>query len=499
MKRVVPLVMCAASVAAALGIGTPAIGQDAQGQPAAGHEPSGIEAAAAMEDVLIKAIAAAERSVVAIARVARDDNQPIDTLGDTFNRLRPSPPPRPGDPEFIPNEYATGVVVEGGLILTANHVLREDCDYWVTTAGRKTYKVSRIRGADPRSDLAVLQVDAPDLKPIRFGDTSKLKKGQIVIALGNPYAIARDGEPSASWGIVSNLNRKYGPWFPERDERPGPARPTLPHYGTLIQTDAKLNLGTSGGALLNLKGEMIGLTVSLAAALGYEQSAGFAIRVDDTFHRALDALKQGSEVEYGFLGVSLPLPTDPRLRAMGGAVVQGTLEGTPAGRSLLQRDDVITHVNDTPVLEPDDLLLHVGKLPPEASVRLTVERDGQVETVIIPELSKYAVTRKKIVTNRPPAWRGVRVDFVTASPNLQALAEQRRIDPQGSVLITEVEENSPAWKEGLRPEMMISHVGGQRVTTPREFRAAVAGESGPVKLRLSPPMERQEWTIPPEA
>ena len=103
------------------------------------------------------------------------------------------------------------VVGADGLILTANHVLQEDCDYWVTTPDRKIYRVERIKGADPRSDLAVLQIEATDLVPITFGDASKLKKGQIVIALGNPYAIARDGQASASWGIVANLARKDGP------------------------------------------------------------------------------------------------------------------------------------------------------------------------------------------------------------------------------------------------------------------------------------------------
>ncbi len=475
--------------------------QSAPATPSGGLAPSsGLQAAAALEQVLVDAIAAAERSVVAIARVRREDNLPIDTVGDAFQRLRPAPQPRPGDPEFIPNEYATGVVVGAGLILTAHHVLQEDSEYWITTAGRQTYKVSRVRGADPRSDLAVLQVDAPNLVPIKFGDASKLKKGQIVIALGNPYAIARDGEPSASWGIIANLSRKDGPSMPERDERPGPTRHTLHQFGTLIQTDAKLNLGTSGGALLNLQGEMIGLTVSLAAALGYEQAAGFAIPVDETFLRALEALKQGSEVEYGFLGVELPFSSDPRVRAMQGAVVQSTVESTPAGRSLLRPGDLITQVNDVPVREPDDLLLQVGKLPPGASVRLTVERDGRVETVIIPELAKYYVSRKKIVTNPPPAWRGIRVDYVTASPRLKELSDQRRLDPQGSVMITEVEHDSPAWNEGLRPEMMVSHVGNQRVTTPHEFRQAVANQSGPVQLRLSPPgAERPERTIPPDA
>ncbi len=170
---------------------------------------------------------------------------------DPFRRRAQNlPDPRPADPEFIPNEYATGVVVDrGGLILTAYHVLDENSDYYVTTVDRRVYR-GEIWAADPRSDLAVLSIEATDLTPMKFGDAEKLKKGQIVISLGNPYAIARDGQASASWGIISNLSRK-GPSIPDMNRASG--KRTLHQYGTLIQTDAKLNLGTSGGALLNLR------------------------------------------------------------------------------------------------------------------------------------------------------------------------------------------------------------------------------------------------------
>jgi len=153
-----------------------------------------------------------------------------------------------------------------------------------------------------QSDLAVLELinTSPNTKftPITFGDAKKLKKGQIVIALGNPYAIARDGQPSASGGIISNLARKIGTKATVEDQ-------SLHHFGTLIQTDAKLNFGTSGGALLNLKGEMVGLTTSLAATSGYEQAAGYAIPIDKEFLDIVDKHKKGQAVPYGFLASCL--------------------------------------------------------------------------------------------------------------------------------------------------------------------------------------------------
>ncbi|HEX3726775.1 MAG TPA: trypsin-like peptidase domain-containing protein [Pirellulales bacterium] len=464
--------------------------------PAVAQETSGAQLAAAMQEVIAKAIATSERSVVAIAAVRRDTREHDDQALNPFNQLQLFVAPQPGDADFIPNEYATGVVVDaGGLILTANHVVRDDCDYWITTPERKTYRVTKIVGADPRSDLAVLSIEASDLVPIKLGDGSHLKKGQIVVALGNPYSIARDGQLSATWGIVSNLERKDRPWLLQQwasEHEPPLAKPTLHHYGTLIETDARLPRGTSGGALLNLQGEMIGLTMTLSSGMGYEQPHGFALPVDETFLRALDTLKQGREVEYGFLGIKpASLSREVRLRGKHGVLVQDLVEGTPAERAGLVRNDLITHIDDQPIFERDDLMLHIGKLAADASVRLTVERDGSPRVVTVQELSKYPLTGRKIVSNPVLPWRGLRVDYVTASRDFQLWVVQRRLDLQGSVVITEVEENSPAWQEGLRPNMMISHVGSKRVTTPKAFQEAVAGQVGPVKLRLTLPANDQ--------
>ncbi len=469
------------------------------------EEPSGLQFAAAMEEVLAKAIEASERSVVAIARVRRGGPLRDDVTATPFNQFQLVPPSQPGDADFIPNEYASGVVVDAnGLILTANHVLRDDSDYWVTTPQHKTYKVVKIVGADPRSDLAVLAVEASDMVPIKFGDGGALKKGQIVVALGNPFAIARDGQASASWGIISNLARKDRPWVTGQsagDQEPPTSKPTLHQYGTLIQTDARLNLGTSGGALVNLKGEMIGLTVALASSLGYEQSAGFAIPVDETFLRAVQTLKQGREVEYGFLGIKpMSLARDMQLRGKHGVVVQDVVFGTPADRAGLARSDLITHIDDAAIYEPDDLMLQIGRRPVDASVRLSIERDGAPKVLVVGELSKFFVPGPKVITNPAPAWRGIRVDYVTASREFQRWVRDGRIDVGGAVLVTEVEENSAAWREGLRADMMISHVGSKSVLTPKAFHEAVNANDGPVRLRINlQGGDHAVHTVPPNA
>jgi serine protease Do len=275
-----------------------------------GQEVSSLQWAIRTEGALVSAIAKAEPSVVALARVRTALARPIrrEPLGGPiFPRVRHLARPQPGDPNFVPDEFATAVVIDAkGLLLTNYHALGDlndaeaEYQYYVTTKDRRTYR-AEIVAADPRSDLAVLKI-APTrrLTPIVMGSAAGLRKGRMVITLGNPYAIARDGQASASLGIVANIARKAGSLPSPRYSE---SKPTLHHFGTLIQTDAKLSLGTSGGPLLNLKDEMIGLTTSVAALVGYEKSSGYAVPVDETFRRIVKALSNGQEIEYGFLGI----------------------------------------------------------------------------------------------------------------------------------------------------------------------------------------------------
>ena len=458
---------------------------------ARGDEPSGLGAAAAIESALVQTIAVAEKSVVAIARVRKEQS------GDSVRlESRPDPsgrkaaigiPPQPTDPNFVPNEYGTGVVVDRrGLILTACHLLGDENDtYYITTFDRRVYR-AWIRAADPRSDLAILSIDGADvasanLIPIRMGNAANLRKGQIVVTLGNPYAIARDGQSSAGWGIVSNLGRKAPP---VADETDAGGKTTLHHFGGLIQTDAKLYLGTSGGPLLNLRGEMIGLCISPAATAGYESSAGYAIPVDATFRRVLDSLEQGREAEYGFLGI---LPSNLRAEEIA-AGLQGirarVVKGTPAARLGLREDDIVTSVNGATIHDSDSLVLEVGRLPVEAVAHLGVIRNGTRQTIDV-VLSKYPVRGRKIVTVRPEAWRGVRVDY--ASAFLEPYPPQHFGLPitDEAVVVSDVDQNTPAAQSGMKRGMLISHVDGRPVRTPKEFQAAIAEKRGAVQLRLT--------------
>jgi len=468
-------------------------------------EPAALQAALALEKALVQTIASAEKSVVAIARVAPgapavgifrpDPFRPFEAPLPLVERTEPG-----GDsPSFFPDRFGTGVVVESrGLIVTNYHVVADhflidghevrsqiEDRLFVWTSQRRVYP-ARVRAADPRSDLCVIElIGDVDLPAIKLGDATKLKKGNLVIALGNPYAIARDGSASASWGMIANLNRKLGPEYTASGL---PSRMTLHHFGNLIQTDAKLSLGASGGALLNLQGEMVGLTSSLAALSSYEQSAGFAIPVDDSWKWIVDTMKEGKEVEYGFLGVEPEdlLPGE-RLEGKRGVRAKRVYVGLPGDAAGLVANDVVVQINGRDIFAADDLIFRVGAQPVETKVVLTVLRGGRLVNLPPVKLAKFPTRGIRIVTNEAPAWRGARLDYCTADERklLNPQFHEQQAIHQGSVLLTKVLPGSPAHQAGLRSGQLVTHVENRAVHTPAEFRAAAASLMGVVHLRIA--------------
>ena len=480
-------------VLAAIVVATAVLDAALIGTRARAAEPDGPNLALAMQSLLVEAIARSEKSVVAVARVRKPEREA--TAGAPGGPL-PSPflpqfmsESSPTSEDFVPNGFGAGVAIDSGLILTSYHVIGDvdKSEYYVW--GQHRPFRARVISTDPWFDLAVLRVDGSQFAPIRFGDAKQLRKGQIVIALGNPYAIAKDGEVSASWGIISNLLRR-APRIPERSND-SMGRETLHQYGTLIQTDARLNFGYSGGALVNLQGEMVGLTTSYAAAAQYDAAAGFAIPVDEHFLRTVEIMKTGGRPAFGFLGVgSEPLAETLRRKGIFGARVVRLIEGTPAARAGLRTDDVITHVNQQPIYDDDDLFRLIGSLSPGMPATLRVAR-GDLEGKTFDIMEKTVIVSKKWTNTLRPQigtapvkeWRGMQVDYSTAAPSFNQLGPQ--LDSGGCVYVTDVTGESPAWKAGLRPGVYISHVEHKPVTTPDEFYSAVAGAQGGVDLLVT--------------
>ena len=394
--------------------------------------------------------------------------------------------------DAIPESFGSGVVIDAdnGLVLTMAHVIHDATKIYVRLPGGRGGWAD-IHAADPRSDLAVLRLlDPPaDLKAVKRGDGSNLRKGQPVICLANPYAAGfRDGSPSALWGIVSNLHRRASGVTGEI-ERPG-VKPTLHHDGTLIQTDVRPALGCSGGGLFNLNGELIGLTTAQAGLAGSEAPGGFAVPLDGPMKRIIDVLARGDEVEYGFLGVQFAKES----RSGPGVTVTGVEIGSPAATAGLLHDDVITAINGSPISDNDDLYLQIGLCPAGGEARIEAIGSGRPAQDLHGPAGQSYTPGKAIASHRPPARcrppRGLRQHPGPA--RWPASPAGGRGHPRGRA--------GQSGRQGPPPGGLCHHVvGGRPVTTPAEFYDAMAKAEGPVELSVLNPEGREDRvTIDPK-
>lgn len=456
-------------------------------QPARPTATSAFELVEALERVLGDVIERAEPSVVAIHRDKNENAAETLAVRGKVRRRPEAPgaviidgpirvPLTIDEGDAISFDFGSGVVIgEQGEILTAFHVVQGASRLVVRAAERQVFQAEVI-AADPRADLAVIApvsvpgVAPPRLTPLPIGDASTLRKGSFLVVLGNPYNAARDGKASAGWGILANVARRVEA---DLDVSPLIGKPIqLPNYPTLLQLDAKLNLGMSGGAVVNMKGELVGLTTAAASPAGFDAMAGYAIPMDRAGRRAVETLKQGKEVEYGLLGVR------PYMRSTNR--VESVSPNSPAARGDLQRDDEILAVNDAPVVDFDSLIVAVNSYSAGDQVRLKIRREGrEIEKTIV--LAKFPVEGEVIATARPPAWRGIRVDYLSTLNANQAGVNILELVDSG-VVIREVEPDSPAEKAGLIKGRVIRKVGDQPIPSPARFAEVVSTLNGPVRL-----------------
>ncbi len=369
------------------------------------------------------------------------------------------------DPEAVPESYGSGVVIDaGGLILTNYHVIEKATKIFVRLPGDGRGSYADIIGADSRADLAVLKLITPpeNLKPIAIGDGSKARKGDWVISLANLLGTGfRDGSPSASWGIISNVRRR-GPGPADEVKRTKP----LTQYAVLLQTDARLNFGCSGGAILNLNGELVGLSTALAAVTGGETAGGFAVPISPNVLKILDVLKRGQEVEYGFLGVSV----NPDDRPPGGGVlVRDVAPGTPAARAGIRARDVITAIDGHPVKEHDDLFLHVATALAGNETTVTLNGGRAVTTRLV----KASHSEPFIAANRPRPVFGLTVDY------LSTISGDGAID--SGVLVRDIAPGTAGARvlgeRAAKTRLVVVAVNGVAVNTPAEFYREAQGKT----------------------
>lgn len=440
-----------------------------------------------LEAALQRAISGAEPSIACIL-VRRERERPAD-----FSR-------KPSDLEdrnTPPDYFGSGVVIDSqGLILTNYHVVRRAGRILVRLPARSGDDGPReanaaIYAADARSDLAVLKVQGiGPLPALSLGAGENLAKGSFVAALGYPYAVGfREGSASASCGIISNLRRRPPGVTTEIDRGR-----VLTNLGVLLQTDARLQLGSSGGALIDLDGKLVGLTTAQAALAGVDMPGGFAIPINAGYRRIIEVLCRGEEVEYGFLGVTTsnnPLLERPR----GAVTIEGVSPNSPASAAGLRRGDAILAVNGQRVVEHDDLFLFLATALAGRRAELLIQRFGEREPrTVAATLVKFPIDSERDAsrsTIRPRSIYGLRIDYTSI------VARAGEPLPEG-VVVREVQPNSPAKAAGLMEFVdVIAEVNDTPVATPAEFyreadKAAKAGE----KIRLTLRNPSRTITLP---
>jgi len=388
-----------------------------------------------------------------------------DELREFFERMRPGP-----RGPFRWQGNGSGVLISpDGYILTSEHVVRGASAMEVTLANRKRY-TAEVVGADPRRDLAVIRIDATDLPTARLGDADRLRRGQFVLALGSPFGFGRDGQASLSFGIVSGTGRAIPDIGAELDR----------YYGNLIQTDAAVNPGNSGGPLVDLDGNVVGVNAVISSQTGTSDGVGFAVPINRSTRRIIERLKKGEEIVYGFIGVEITEIGQEEARQTGaevggGAYVVRVLPDAPGDKAGLKEGDVVLAVDGEAVHGPDEVIQRVQVTPVGEAVALTVLRDGrrrrvEVEVTRRPPPGEMLAQRFRIT----PWWRGLKVEPLTEELRDQiGLAKEEE-----GVFVREVRDASPASGAGIAPGMVIDQVGETAVASVREFLAATRRQTG---------------------
>jgi S1-C subfamily serine protease len=303
--------------------------------------------------------------------------------------------------------------------------------------------------------------------------------------MGNPLGSASEGnngKPAMSFGIVSALGRQITKQLDPLARK---------YYGNLIQTDAKVNPGNSGGPLLNIKGEVIGITTAISTRSGSSQGVGYAIPICAQTKEIINQLVRGEEVDYGFLGVRSHSATEDECpktadgQVLGGAVVDEIEIGSPADVARLHAGDVISAVGGQAVTDSEELIQEIGAARVGAAINLTVWRDGRKLTVpVVPG-------RREIPFPNTFFWRGMTLAHADWE---KCWTFKLPVDVKG-LIVTEVKAGSAAELAGLKVGQVVVQIGDAKFPFIRRLPQITRDLTGPVKITVAgnPP---KEFTIP---
>ena len=370
----------------------------------------------------------------------------------------------------------SGVIITAdGTILTNNHVIDGATDIKVDLADKREF-TAKLVGTDAKTDIAVLKIDASGLPTLKFGDSSTLQVGDLVLAVGDPYGI---GE-TATMGIVSATGRSgLG----------------IENYEDFIQTDASINPGNSGGALIDLHGDLVGINTAILSGGGEgmggeggNQGIGFAIPINMA-HSVMDQIVGHGKVLRGYLGllpedVNASLAKQFGLSQAGGALVAEVTPDTPASKAGIKQGDVILKVNGDPVESANGLRLKISQSAPGTSVRLQVSRDGKTQDMNV-TLGEYPADKPETANSNDGNESGGTLKGVQVQALTSQMTEQLQI-PNGvhGVIVTGVDPSSAAAGTQLQQGDVIEEVNHKPVTSIETYRQAIASSGDKAVLLL---------------
>lgn len=381
---------------------------------------------------------------------------------DLLGRNLPSQPKsgavRPRGPgSLIPQGLGTGMIVDSsGHILTNNHVLGDSDKISVRLGNKKIYE-AKIVGRDPRTDLAVIQIEAPGLVPVSFGDSDQVKIGEWVVAAGNPFGL----DSTITAGIVSAKGRS------------SITDPT--QYEDFIQTDAAINPGNSGGPLLNLKGEVIGVNSAILSGTGANLGIGFAIPTKMA-RDVMQSLIKSGKVTRGFLGVMIQNLDQDMASSFGfdgtdGALVGDVSPDSPADRGGLRQGDIVLEFNGIRITEVNQLRNLVAAVMPDQNVKILVFRDGAKVPVAVKVGELPAANDSEPTMPQPSISDDIGVSLSDLNPNLARELGVKKFSK--GVVVVAVAPGSLASRAGISVGDILVSVGGSSIEKVPDFDAAM--------------------------